>query len=178
MTKAKFPFLVLPGFAALLAAGAGLVHAASVETPAAYGPPATQLEAATVAATAKSVFSRADLDNDGILSRDEFLTLAVVSAELARLNGFVPVDYAGGVRTAALPRADAWDQVERARIEAAAERDYALFAGVDQRLSGEEFVAMRLESLTAADLDRNGVLTGAELGRFAAIEARLPSRQS
>ncbi len=178
MTKAKFPFLVLPGFAAIVAAGAGLVHAASVETPPAYGALATQLEASTVAATAKSVFNRADLDNDGILSRDEFLTLAVVSAELARLNGFVPVDYAGGVRTAALPRVDAWTSTERARIAATAERDYALFAGADERMSGEEFVAMRLETLTAADLDRNGVLTGTELGRFAAIEARLPSRQS
>jgi hypothetical protein len=178
MTKARFPFLVLPGFAAIVAAGAGLVQAASVEAQPAYGAPATQLEAATVAATAKSVFSRADLDNDGNLSRDEFLTLAVVSAELARLNGFVPVEYAGGVRTAALPRADAWSATERARIEASAERDYALFAGDDQRMSSEEFVSMRLESLTAADIDRNGVLTGAELGRFAAIEARLPSRQS
>lgn len=178
MPKSIFPFLVLPGFAAILAAGAGLVHAASVETDGAYGAPATHLEAATVAATAKSVFSRADLDNDGTLSIDEFLTFAVVSAELARLNGFVPVDYAGGVRTAALPRAEAWTAADRARVEAAAERDYALFAGGDQRMSSEEFVAMRLESLTAADLDRNGVLTGSELSRFAAIEARLPARQS
>ena len=112
------------------------------------------------------------------LTREEFLTLAVVSAELARLNGFVPVDYAGGVRTAALPRVDAWGPAERARIEATAERDYDLFAGVDERMSGEEFVAFRLEALTAADLDRNGVLTGSELVRFAALEARLPSRQS
>jgi hypothetical protein len=178
MTKSRFPFLVLPGFAAILAAGAGLVHAASVDVQPAYGAIATQLEAATAAATAKSVFSRADLDNDGSLSRDEFLTLAVVSAELARLNGFVPVDYAGGVRTVALPYSSAWSSAELARIETTAERDYALFAGVDERMSAGEFVTMRLESLTAADIDRNGVLTGSELGRFAAIEARLPSRQS
>lgn len=178
MAKMKFPFLVLPGFAAMVAAGAGLVHAASVEKTPAYGATATQLEAATVAVTAKTVFARADLDNDASLSRDEYLTLAVVTAELARLSGFVPVDYSGGARTAPLPRAEDWTSAERSRVEHAADRDYAAFAGDDQRMTREEFVASRLESLTAADLDRNGVLTGAELMRFAAIEARLPARQS
>jgi len=178
MARGEFPFLVLPGFAALIAVGASLVHAASVEPKPAYAAHATQLEASTVAATAKTVFARADLDNDGALSREEYVTLAIVTAELGRLNGFVPVDYAGGVRTAPLPRNAVWSKGERARIETAAERDYALFAGDDQRLSSDEFVASQLESLTAADLDRNGVLTGAELPRFAAIEARLPARQS
>lgn len=178
MAKAKFPFLILPGFAAVVAAGAGLVQAASVEPVPAYAGPATQLEAATVAATAKMVFARADLDNDGTLSSEEYLTLAVVSAELARLNGFVPVDYAGGVRTAPLPRAGAWTSAARARVQAMAENDYEVFAGDDQRMSREEFVASRIEMLTAADLDRDGLLTGAELLRFAAIEARLPARQS
>ncbi len=178
MAKSKFPFLMLPGFAAMIAAGAGLVHAASIEKSPAYAAAATQLEAATVAATAKEVFARADLNNDGILSGDEYLTLAVVSAELARLNGFVPVDYAGGVRVAAMPRAEAWTKSDRARVEAAAEREYAAFAGDDLRMSRDEFVAARLESMAAADTDRNGVLTGAELTRYAGIEARLPSRQS
>jgi hypothetical protein len=174
----KFPLLVLPSFAAVLAAGAGLVHAASIELKPAYGAAAVQLEATTVAMTAKIVFSRADLDNDRKLSREEYQTLSVVSAELARLNGFVPVDYTNGARTASLPRAEAWGKADRARVEAAAERDYADFAGDDQRMTEEEFVASRLETFGAADLNRNGVLTGAELSRFAAIEARLSARQS
>lgn len=178
MAKAKFPMIVLPGFAAALAAGAGLVNAASVEPAPAYAARAAQLEAATVAATAAAVFGRADLDNDAELSREEYVTLAVVTAELARLNGFVAVDYSGGVRTASLPRAAAWSADERARVEAAASRDYALFAGDDERLTADEFVTARLEAMTAADLDRNGVLRGAELTRFAAIEARVAGRQS
>lgn len=178
MPKVKFPMLALTGFSAAIAAGAGLVHAASVEPVPAYAAPAAHLEAATVATTAAAVFGRADLDNDAELSRDEYVTLAVVTAELARLNGFVAVDYAGGVRTAALPRSAAWSAEERARVEEAASRDYARFAGDDERLTGDEFVAARLEAMTAADLDRNGVLKGAELIRFAALEARVQGRQS
>lgn len=178
MAKVNFPMIVLPGFAAVLVAGAGLVHAASVETRPAYAAPAMQLEAATIATTAKTVFSRADLDNDGTLSSEEYVTLGVVSAELARLNGFVPVDYSGGVRTARLPETGPWTKADRARVETAAERDFAAYAGDDQRLTSDEFVAAKLEALHAADRDRNGVLNGAELSRFAAIEARLPTRQS
>lgn len=178
MPKMKFPMIALPGFAAAVAAGAGLVHAASVDPVPAYGAPAVQLEAETVATTAAAVFERADLDNDAELSREEFVTLAVVTAELARFNGFVAVDYAGGVRTAALPRSAVWSPLERARVEAAAQRDYARFAGEDERLTSDEFVAARLEAMTAADLDRNGVLRGAELTRFAALEARVAGRQS
>ncbi len=178
MARAMFPMVILPGFAAALAVGAGLVHAASVDPRPAYGAPAAQLEATTVAETARAVFSRADLDNDNELSRDEYATLAVVTAELARLNGFVAVDYAGGVRTARLPRAGAWSNAERARVEASANRDYALFAGDDDRMTDAEFVTARLEALSLADADRNGVLRGMELTRFAAIEARLPGRQS
>lgn len=178
MAKVKFPVVALPGFAAILAVGVGLVHAASVEPQPAYGPAATLLEAETVAHTAKAVFGRADLDNDADLSSEEFATLAVVTAELARLNGFVAVDYSGGVRTAALPRARSWSNAERARVEAMASRDYALFAGEDGRMTSDEFVAARLEAMTAADLDRNGVLRGVELTRFAAIEARVTGRQS
>jgi hypothetical protein len=178
MAKAKFPIVILPGFAAALAVGAGLVHAASVEPRLAYGAPASQLEATTIVETARTVFSRADLDNDRDLSREEYVTLAVVTAELARLNGFVTVDYAGGVRTAQLPRVHAWTSNERAGVEASASRDYGFFAGDDDRMSGEEFVAARLEALSLADTDRNGVLRGAELTRFAAIEARLVGRQS
>lgn len=178
MARVKFPMVVLPGFAAALAAGAGLVHAASVQPAAAYGAQAAQLEATTVATTAKAVFSRADLDNDAELSREEFVTLAIVTAELGRLNGFVAVDYAGGVRTASLPRAASWSKEERRRVEEAANHDYALFAGDDERMTGDEFVSARLEAMSAADLDRNGVLKGAELTRFAAIEARIKVRQS
>ncbi len=178
MAKAKFPMVFLPGFAAALAVGAGLVHAASVEPPGAYGAPAVQLEATTVATTAKTVFDRADLDNDMELSREEFVTLAIVTAELARLNGFVAVDYSRGVRTAALPRAGAWTAAERSHVEAAGVRDYELFAGDDERMTRDEFVAARLEAMTASDIDRNGVLSGVELARFAALEARLQRRQS
>lgn len=178
MARAKFPIIVLPGLAAVVAIGAGLVHAASVEPAPAFAARASQLEASTIATTAKMVFSRADLDNDGALSADEYVTLAVVTAELARLNGFVPVDYAGGVRVAPLAGADAWSRETRARIETAAARDYLAFAGEDRRLDAGEFAGSRLEALSAADRDRNGVLTGAELQRFAAIEARVQGKQS
>jgi hypothetical protein len=178
MAKAKFPIIVLPGLAAAVAISAGLVHAASVDPQPAYAAQATQVEASTIAQTAKTVFARADLDNNGALSEEEFVTLAVVTGELARLNGFVPVDYSGGVRTAKLAFADAWSNETRARIETAAERDYAYFAGDDGRLDAGEFVSARLEALSTADRDRNGVLTGAELQRFAAIEARVAGKQS
>jgi hypothetical protein len=45
-------------------------------------------------------------------------------------------------------------------------------------MSADEFIAVRLEAMAAADLDRNGVLKGVELTRFAALEARVVSRQS
>ncbi|MFN0022797.1 MAG: hypothetical protein ACKVS5_02755 [Parvularculaceae bacterium] len=175
---AEFPIFLLPAFAAAVAAGAGLVRAAAVEPPAAYGVPAVQVEAATLAETAARVFSRADLDNDGAVSPEEYTTLSVVTAELARLNGFVAIEYQGGLRTAALPRAAAWTPAERARVQSAAARDYALIAGDDERLTLPEFVDAELEALAAADRDRNGVLTGTELSTFAAIQAKLSSRQS
>ncbi|MDZ7627272.1 MAG: hypothetical protein U5J99_02545 [Parvularculaceae bacterium] len=178
MARSTFPVVILPGLAAAVAISAGLVHAASVEPAPAYAAQASSLEASTIAATAKTVFSRADLDNDQQLSQDEYVTLAIVTAELARLNGFVPVDYAGGVRVAPLAGADEWSNETRARIEANASRDYASFAGEDGRLDTDEFIGSRLEALSAADRDRNGVLTGVELQRFAAIEARVQRKQS
>lgn len=178
MVRTNFPMVVLPGFAAALAIGAGLVHAASVDPRPAYSGAAVQLEATTVATTAHTVFARADLDNDSKLSREEYVTLAVVTAELARLSGFITVDYAGGVRTAPLPRAEAWTPAVRMRIEEAAHREYTVFAGDDDRMTDEEFLAARLEALSLADADRNGVLRGAELMRFAAIQAYLGGRQS
>lgn len=172
MAALMLPKLAAAGFAALTAVGASLVSSAKVDPAPAFGAPATSLEAGAAARHAAAAFSRADLNNDGALDADEFSMLAIVTAELSRLNGFVAVDFNGGVRTVATPKGDpSLSKAERARIEARAARAFGATAGEDQRLSGDEFVTAQLETFMARDADRNGLLTDDELAAYALAQS-------
>lgn len=166
--------------AAAIAAGAGLINSAAVEPPHAYGAPAIRLEADAAARQAARTFDRTDLNNDGALDDEEYTVLAVVTAELARLNGFVSVDINGEVRTVVLSNATPafLTDTAKASIRDRASREFAYIAGDDERLMADEFVAAQLETFLASDGDRNAVLTGAELGAFAQRQSRLESKLS
>lgn len=180
MVVAMFPKLAFTGLAAAIAAGAGLVTSAGVEAVPAYGAAATKLDVDAAARHAASVYQRADLDNDGALDSDEFEVLAIVTAELARLNGFVAVDVSGGARTVAVATGGkpSLSATEKARLSARADREFDFIAGDDLKLAPDEFVAATLEAFMANDVDRNGALTGAELAAFAAAKAGIPARSS
>ncbi len=166
--------LAYSGIAAAMAASIGLVNGAAVEPAPAYGTAIDRLEANIAAREAARVFSRADLDKDGALSQDEYSVLAVVSAELARLNGFVAIDISGGVRTVAVSTAGgpSLSPAQRKRINDRAAREFRIIAGEDERLAGDEYVAAQLEQFLTNDVDRNGVLTGPELVSFARAQSK------
>jgi formylmethanofuran dehydrogenase subunit E-like metal-binding protein len=167
--------LAFSGFAAAIAASVGLVNSASVEPVPAYGAPIDRLDATIAASQAERVFNRADLDNDGSLSQDEYTVLAVVSAELARLNGFVAIDISDGVRTVAVSTGgkQSLSSTERARINERATREFRVVAGDDERLASDEYITAQLEQFLSNDLDRNGVLTGSELATFALAQSKI-----
>ncbi len=180
MVLAMFHKLAFSGVAAAIAAGAGLVQSADVAGSPAYGVPAVRHEAEATVRYAAHVFERADLSNDGALDQDEYSTLVIVTAELARINGFVAVDNFGGVKTIALPiekEASLTDE-ERARLKNRAEREYAIAAGDDHRLSKDEYIGAVLEQFLANDSDRNGVLNRRELVAFALAQSKLTALQS
>ncbi|NWG90998.1 MAG: hypothetical protein HXY21_00615 [Parvularculaceae bacterium] len=172
MVVALIGKIALAGVAAATA-GISLVASADVKRASAYGAPASALEAGASARYAAAIFERADLNNDGDLDAEEFEVLAVVTAELSRLNGFVTVNVEGGVRTVAAPHGDpSLSKAEKARLKIRAADEFAAIAGDDQRLGADEFVTAELERFLASDADRNGVLTGAELSSFALARAR------
>lgn len=168
------------GLAAAAAAGASLVSSASVTPEPAYGVSAAKLEAAAAATNAARIFDRADLDNNGLLDRDEYEILSVVTAELAQLNGFIAIDAGRGVETVAIARAGkrSLDIDDKARVEERAKREFRAISGDDERLSSDEFVTAELERFLATDADRNGVLAGEELASFAYAQSRLATLSS
>ncbi len=180
MVVEMFHKLAASGVAAAIAAGVSLINSADVDPSPAYGAAATRLEADAAARHAAQTFERADLNNDGALDGEEYSVLAVVTAELARLNGFVPVDLKGDVRTVALSSAVRTPLADSARIaiRARALREFAYVAGEDEKLTADEFVGAQLEAFLASDGDRDAVLTGAELGAFAQRQARLEGNLS
>ena len=167
--------LIAASFAAAAAAGAGLVNTAAVAPTPAYGLAATSIEADAAARNSARVFERADLNNDGALDEEEFAVLAVVTAELARLNGFVPILLEGRMQTVALPQrvSESLTKAQKERIAERAQREFAAVAGDDERLVSHEFVGAALESFLSVDADRNGVLTGPELAAYAQGQSRL-----
>lgn len=177
MVVALVQKLAFSGIAAAMAASIGLVNGAAVEPAPAYGTAIDRLEANIAAREAARVFSRADLDKDGTLSQDEYSVLAVVSAELARLNGFVAIDMSNGVRTVAVTAAGApsLSPAEKKRINERAAREFRIIAGEDERLAGDEYVAAQLEQFLTNDIDRNGVLTGSELTSYARAQSKVTS---
>lgn len=165
--------------AAAVAAVAGLVNGAAVVPAPAYGAPAQSLEAAAAAHNAASLFDRADLSNDGALDDEEFVILAIVTAELARLNGFVAIDLEGSARTVALPGLRSpLNAAEKSAIGERAFREFARLAGDDERLARDEFVGAALERFLVSDADRNGVLAGGELSAYAQHQSRLAAVSS
>jgi len=167
------------GAAAAVAAGVSLVTSAAVDPEPAYGAAAVSVEAEAVVREAISRFERADLNKDGALDEEEFAIMAIVGAELARLNGFVPIAMNGEVRTIPLgeARREPLTKAEKAMTAARAAREYRVIAGDDERVHVGEFVDAELEKFIADDADRNGELSGVELASFAHRQARLAPLQ-
>jgi len=138
----------------------------------AYGAPVAQLTADEARAHADATFARADLDGSGVLEADEYVSLALVTAELSRINGFVALAANGRNEVVALPVATprALGVGERARIEAVARGEFYAAAGQDSRMSADEHAAEQARRFSAADRNRNGVLTRSELSSFAERE--------
>lgn len=180
MVFGPFQKMVVSGIAAAAAAGASLVSSAAVAPPSAYQGEAVRLEAAAASSNAARIFNRADLDNNGYLGRDEYEILSLVTAELTRLNGFIALDAGAGVETVVIAPSSArtLDKLEKARIKNRAQREFALYAGDDERLASDEYVNAYLEMFLATDVDRNGVLVGAELLSFAHAQSKLSTLNS
>lgn len=175
-----FQKFAVSGFAAAAAIGASLVSSASVDPQPAYPMQASKLEAAAAAANASRLFDRADLDKNGALDREEHEILAVVTAELAQLNGFVSIDAGHGIETVAVARSggQALDRSGKDRIRERALREFRLIAGDDERLTLDEFVDAQLELFLSSDADRNGVLAGGELKSFGFAQSKLTTYTS
>lgn len=180
MATKVFRNLGLAGAAAMVAAGGSLLASASGDPSPAYDREATTLEAREIAQSASKTFDRADLNNDGYVSQDEYQILAIVTAELSRLNGFVAIDGASGVQKVGFGAPSNVDMpaMTKRAIISAAQRQYALLSGEDQKLTRNEFIDGDLETFIASDRDRDGVLTGDELLSFAAARARVGVRSS
>ena len=181
MPVALIEKIAFSGVAAAAAAFAGFLGDFSNEPSPAYGAAATRLEAETVAAYVGRVFDRADLNNNGFLDMEEYSILAIVSAELAQLNGFVSFDVGLGVETVALPGGVTTPPPAahlKDNLLEQANREFAYAAGEDGRLSAADFADAVLEQFLASDADRDGVLAGGELKSFAAAQARLPQTVS
>jgi len=123
---------------------------------------------------ASSQFAEVDLDGDGLLHEADFAARAVVSAQLARLNGRVAVaaDAAtpiGRARTAVLTPG------ERDMLERRAALEFRFRAGVDGVVDRREWRASREATFDAFDRDGNGVLDGGEIAAFAAAVAEQPA---
>lgn len=173
MVVALIHKIAASGIAAAIAVGAALIDKQPFEPAAAYGAHADRLEADAVALHAARIFERSDFNNDGALDEEEFVILARVTAELARLNGFVAIERTGGVETIALARpAGELSEARKMSLQSLAARDFVVIAGADERLVQEEFVSAALEAFAATDLNRDGVLEGSELASFAAIQSK------
>lgn len=165
--------LIALGAAAL---GASIAPTSLAVAAKAYGEPTLTLGAEAARYHAVREFHRADLDRSGALDADEHAALAIVTAELTALNGFVAFETAGAPATVTLPMfPEALSRGERARIEAVARGEFYAAAGADGLMTPAERSAELSARFAAADRNRDGVLAKAELRRFAA-RAALKSR--
>jgi hypothetical protein len=180
MVVALFQKFAITGLAGAAAAATAALGGPEGGAKPAYGAPATRIEALALAQSAAAQFDRADLNNDLQLDGDENAVLAVVTSELARLNGFIAVVSPAGAQPVALAEGKGapLSISERAEVQARALKDYERIAGRDGRVTRDEFVGAQLELLFLNDADRDGALTGAELARFAAYASRLSTRES
>lgn len=143
----------------------------------AHGMPKKTLTASEHTESLELLFDRADFDQDNRLDVDEYTTLQVVKAELARLNGFVTVENDNDVDRVYLAQ-DKSDTVfaglsraERVRIDAVARLAFYTHVGGDQYLSLSEFIRSGKDDFAAADKNSNGRLVGKELVKFAVSQA-------
>lgn len=155
------------GVSASLASGAGFEPA--------YKAQAERLTAAEAAAHAAMTFDRADLNRSGGLDIDEYASLAVITAELAHLNGYIAIERDGEPYMISLPiQAPAtMTRAERVRIDAVARRDFYELAGDDEVLTKEAYVADAEARFAAADRNASGVLARGALVSYAVREARI-----
>lgn len=158
---------------AIAAIGAALASGAAER--AAYGGLAARLSVAELRAHADAIFDCADLDKSGALDASEYAALALVTAELSRLNGFVALHVGAESRVVPLPRQQfEVTRAERVRIEAVARRAFYSAAGDDSALERFEFAGMLAERFAALDANRDGSLARRELSAFALEFAAVP----
>jgi hypothetical protein len=175
--RPMLPILPKAFFVAAAAAAVGLSAApkSGVHSVPAYSGSITRLEATDFATDARRVFRNADLDASGDLDSAEYVALAIVDAELARLNGFIAFEFNGAamkVAAAGAPTPSAMTFAERTRIDAVATREFHALAGRDARLNASEFESAAVELFTLADGDRDGAIAGAEFALIAAARLR------
>ncbi len=174
MSRSFVGKFALPGIGVAIAAGAALAsNHDAIE--AAYAPAPSAVMEDAAAAAAGRLFERADLNADGALDRDEYRALAIVTAELASLNGFVSLEIDGAARALPLPAGSpkSLSRAERVRIDAVASRAFHAASGADIVIDKSEFIAEARQNFRAADRNRNGVLNARELQTFAAATSRL-----
>lgn len=164
-----------PGLGVALAASFALATAPVTDAVNAYGPAIETVSEAVAGENAARLFLQADRNGDRAIDRDEFGALAVVSAELARLNGFVAIHLASASHRAELPVGSpkAMTSAERTRIWAVATNEFLAAAGGDGLLDESEFVGLQLSTFRQADRNGDGRLDGAEVKWFAAAQGRL-----
>jgi hypothetical protein len=165
--------------AAALTAAVGLT-AASIAgvTKGAYDDTAVErLTRAEVASGAWNAFRLADRDGDKLLNVDEYAALAVVTSELAHLNGFISVEAGDKLKTISLPIAKngAIGASEHVRIDAVARHTFYAFSGKDGRMDPDEYIQLQNAVFEASDLNSNGSLTKLELTYYAQRQAYLPT---
>lgn len=153
----------------------GLATGAGLDDRAAYGAAVASLSAEDAAAHAQSTFARADLDRSGALDVHEYEALAIVTAELARLNGFLALEVGDGREIVPLPISApaALAGSERARVTAVAHAEFYGAAGEDGSMDFSEYAGEQAARFAAADRNRNNVLAKAEIVSFAARAAML-----
>lgn len=160
--------------AAIAAAGLAFASADELTLGSPYdGEKLKWLDETALTDHASAVFQRADLDQSGALNADEYAALAIISAELARLNGFVVIETSAGPSTVPL-RSTApasMSGAEHARIDAVARSNFYNAAGEDGRMDEEEYLSAQRAVFDAADFNANGSLRKAELELFAERQA-------
>lgn len=121
------------------------------------------------------MFSRVDQNGDMKISENEYAAFLLTEAELTRLNRAVEV--ADGERMSAPSLAHlenaAFTPDQRRTFITDVRAQYNSVAGMDGRMSLDEFVIARAQGFDMADANADGVLNGDELSAFAAMQARI-----
>lgn len=161
--------------AAAIAVGMSATPKTSDANAHAYAGALARLEASDFALDARRVFQSADLDANGALGTAEYAALAIVDAELARLNGFIAFEVGGKSLTVATSPNTAplaLTFAERTRIDAVATREFHAIAGPDAQIDASEYEGAAVELFTLADRNRDGAIAGDEFAIIAAARLR------